>query len=78
MPILHNAKKALRSSARKATRNTQTRSRMRSAVADAAEKRTPETVAEAYSRIDRAVKKGVVHRNVAARLKSQVGKKKTK
>ena len=37
---------------------------------------TTETVAQAYSRIDRAAKKGVIHKNAAARLKSQVGKKK--
>lgn len=78
MPILHNAKKALRSSERKATRNTQTRSRMRSALLTAAEKTTPEALNEAYSRVDRAVKKGLIHKNAAARLKSQAGKKKTK
>lgn len=76
MPILHNAKKALRSSKRKAALNTQTRSRMRTALAAAQEKRSPETISEAYSRVDRAVKKGTIHRNAAARLKSQIGKKK--
>ncbi len=78
MPILNNAKKALRSSARKATRNTQTRSRMRNAVSAALQAVSPETVGEAYSRVDRAVKKGLVHKNTAARIKSKIGRKKTK
>ncbi len=76
MPILKNAKKALRSSKRKNAVNSKIRSRLKTGI-DAAKKATsPETVATAYSNIDRAVKKGLVHKNAAARLKSQVGKKK--
>jgi small subunit ribosomal protein S20 len=76
MPILKNAKKALRSSKRKTVINSNVRSQMKTAI-DAAKKSSgTETVATAYSRIDRAVKSGVIHRNAAARLKSQVGKKK--
>lgn len=78
MPILKNAKKALRSSKKKALRNNQTKSRLKTGVDAAKKKSSKETVAEAYRRIDRAAKKGVIHKNAAARLKSQLGKKKAK
>lgn len=76
MPILKNAKKALRSSKRKNAVNTIIKSQLKTAVDTSKKSATKETVATAYSRIDKAVKKGVIHRNAAARLKSQVGKKK--
>jgi small subunit ribosomal protein S20 len=76
MPILKNAKKALRSSSKKTLNNIKTKSRMKTAMDSAKGKSSTETVAQAYSRIDRAAKKGVIHKNAAARLKSQVGKKK--
>jgi small subunit ribosomal protein S20 len=76
MPILKNAKKALRSSKRKTVINNSTRSQMKTAIDAAKKSSAKESVATAYSRIDRAVKTGVIHRNAAARLKSQVGKKK--
>ena len=34
-----------------------------------------ETLSMAFSRIDRAAKRGIMHRNKAARLKSQLAKK---
>jgi small subunit ribosomal protein S20 len=78
MPILHNAKKALRSSKKKAANNSRTKSRMKTAVDAVGKKSSKESVAEAYRRIDRAAKRGVIHKNAAARLKSQIGKKKAK
>lgn len=75
MPILKNAKKALRSSQHKAEINTQTRSRMKTAVDAVKKAKSTETVAEAYSRIDRAAKAHLIHPNKAARLKSQLGRK---
>lgn len=74
MPILKNAKKALRSSKRKAVVNSRTRSKMRTAVAAVQTSATKETVSEAFSRIDRAVKKNLIHKNKAARMKSQVAR----
>lgn len=75
MPILKNAKKALRSSQAKAEVNTRTRSRMKTAIDAVKASKTAETVAEAYSRIDRSVKAGLIHANKAARLKHQIGRK---
>jgi len=74
MPILKNAKKALRASKRKALGNLQTKQQMRSSVKSANSSPSQETVSVAYSRIDRAVKRGIIHKNKAARLKSQVSR----
>jgi len=74
MPILKNAKKALRASKRKALGNLQTKQQMRSSVKSAKSSPSQETVSVAYSRIDRAVKRGIIHKNKAARLKSQVSR----
>lgn len=45
---------------------------LRQAVKAARKQPTVKTVALAYSRIDRAAKKGVIHKNKAARLKSKL------
>lgn len=74
MPILHNAKKALRVSKKKTTRNKVTKSRTKSAVDKVKKTPTMEFLAAAYSAIDKAVKKNIFHANRAARLKTQLSK----
>lgn len=74
MPILKNAKKALRVAKRKAALNQPVRSRLKSAV-DAI-KRAPsaDTMSTAFTAIDKAAKNNIIHWKKAARLKSQVSK----
>lgn len=74
MPILKNAKKALRVSKRKHALNTPIRSRVKSAVDSQKAKPSAEGLAAAFSAIDKAVKKNVLHWKKAARLKSQVSR----
>ena len=74
MPILKNAKKALRSSQRKALVNRRVRSRAATALKVVRKEPTLEGVKAAFSAIDRAVKSHMFHRNKAARLKSQISK----
>lgn len=74
MPILKNAKKALRSAKRKAGVNARVRSRMKTAVDAVKTSASTETVSQAFSRIDRAVKHNLIHKNKAGRLKSQLSK----
>ena len=74
MPILKNAKKALRSSKRKAVVNSRVRSRMKSAMDAVKTGASTESVSTAFSRIDRAVKHNLLHKNKAGRLKSQLSK----
>lgn len=74
MPILANAKKALRSSQRKAVFNQRVKSMVKTAVKTVKGEPNPKNLSEAFSNIDKAVKKNIFHRNKAARLKSQLSK----
>lgn len=75
MPITSSAKKALRVSNRRRTINQQVRSRMRSAIKSFLAQPSEEKLTEAFSRLDRAVKNNLIHRNKAARKKSQLAQK---
>ena len=66
MPISKSAKKALRSSEAKASRN-----RYRKALLKDALKKVS---AESISMVDKAAKWGIIHPNKADRLKSQIAK----
>jgi DNA-binding protein HU-beta len=74
MPILANAKKALRGSQRKAVYNLAVRSRAKSAVDALRKKPSMEALSAAYQAIDMAVKRNLYQANKAARLKSQLAK----
>ncbi len=74
MPILKNAKKALRNSARKAVVNSRVKSQMKTAIAAAKTAPGKEKLSAAYSSIDIAVKQNLIHHNKAARLKRQLSK----
>ena len=71
MPLLRSAKKALRSSRRKRQQNTRVENELKTAVSKA----TKETASVAYSKIDKAVKRGLIHKNKAAHMKSKIAKK---
>jgi len=75
MPILKNAKKALRVSKRKNIVNGRIRSRMKTAMDKVQKSPSKVNLALAFSAIDRAVKKNILHKNKAARLKSSLSKK---
>ena len=78
MANIKSAEKRIRTSAQKRARNRARVSRLRSAVkkygqTDAAKRK--EMVSATHSEIDRALAKGVIHRNAAARYKSRLAKK---
>lgn len=74
MPIIKSAKKRVRV-ARKATiRNKLTKRNLKSAVKAISSKGGSKSLREAESAIDKALKKHVIHKNKAARLKSQASK----
>ena len=73
-----SAVKRIRQNERRRVRNRAVRSHVRSALKEAraaqgAEQRT--SVAEAIRALDRAVTKGVIHRNTAARKKSALARR---
>jgi small subunit ribosomal protein S20 len=74
MPILDSAKKALRRDRRKKQYNNETRNKYRSALREARENPTKKNVQKAFSELDIAAKKNVIHKNKADRLKSRLTK----
>lgn len=72
MPITQSAKKALRKDQRRKLVNLRIKERVKTTIKKARAKKTKKGLALAYAAIDRAVKKGVLHRNKASRLKSQL------
>lgn len=80
MPIIKSAKKRVKVAHKATARNTKTKRTFRTAVKAfqaslTSGKNAPKTLSEAQSSIDKAVKKGVLHKNAAARKKSQLAKK---
>jgi small subunit ribosomal protein S20 len=74
MPILPNAKKALRVSKRKTTINSRVKSILKTMVDKVKKTPTAQNLSEAYSALDITVKTNLMHRNKAARVKSQLSK----
>ena len=75
MPNIASAKKNLRKSRAAAIRNRAQRSELRTALKKAkAGDATPEVRLQATKLLDRAARKGLIHRNAAARHKSSIAK----
>ena len=73
-----SAVKRIRQNERRRLRNRAVRSQVRSAVKDARAAQGPEqrtSIAEAIRALDKAVTKGVIHRNTAARKKSALARR---
>lgn len=75
MPIIKSAKKRVRTARKAAVRNSKTRRSLRSALKIFAKSPSAKSHSSAQSKLDTAVKKGVIHKNKAARLKSQAAKR---
>ena len=77
MANIKSAEKRIHKAAKSQARNRSVRSRLRTAVKEhrqqAGEKRA-ESLPMTYSEIDTALKKGVIHKNAAARYKSRLAK----
>jgi small subunit ribosomal protein S20 len=75
VPNIQSAKKDLRKSRAAAVRNRAQRSALRTAVKKAkVEASTTDVQLTAVSLLDRAARKGLIHRNTAARQKSKIAK----
>lgn len=71
MPITSSAKKALRRDIHRTQVNRKIRSQMKSVLDAVKANPDTKTVSQAYAVLDRAAKKNIIHKNKAARLKSQ-------
>ena len=74
MPVTKTAKRALRVAKRKETINKALTTRLEIATRVAKKSKKEEDLRKAISLIDRCAKKGIFHRNKAARMKSQLAK----
>lgn len=75
VPNIQSAKKGLRKSRAAALRNRAQRSALRTAVKKAkVESSSADVQLSAVSLLDRAARKGLIHRNTAARQKSKIAK----
>lgn len=74
MPVTKTAKRALRGSKNKTEINKTISRKLEIAVRAAKKAKDVKKVSEASSLADRAAKKNVIHKNKAARIKSQLSK----
>jgi small subunit ribosomal protein S20 len=72
MPIIRSAKKKVRQDKTKTQINKKIIESYKKAVKTAKKSPTKKNIQKAYSELDKAVKKNVIHKNKAARLKSSV------
>lgn len=72
MPIIKSAKKRVRVARKATVRNSKTKRSLRVSVKAFRSKATNESHASAQSAIDTAVKKGLIHKNKAARQKKRL------
>jgi len=75
MPIIKSAKKRVKTSNKAAIRNSKTKRSLKTALKAFTKSASNETHATAQSHLDKAVKKGIIHKNKAARLKKQAAAK---
>ncbi|MFA6005171.1 MAG: 30S ribosomal protein S20 [Patescibacteria group bacterium] len=75
MPNITSAKKKLRQDKKKRVLNSAYKKKYREAVTAFVAKGTKELLQKAFSLVDKSVKKGILHKNTAARLKSKLGKR---
>jgi len=75
MPISRSAKKSLRKSITNRKSNLTLKNKFKDTVKKFLAKPSPDKVREVQSMIDKAVKRGIIHKNKAARIKSQLSKK---
>lgn len=74
MPIIKSAKKRVRVAEKAAIRNSKTKRSLKTALKAFRAKATADTHAEAQSMLDTAAKKGLMHKNKAARMKAQLAR----
>lgn len=74
MPILKSSKKALRVSKRRKLENDKSKDSLNKTVKALRKNPTHDALKKVYSLLDRAAKKHLMHKNRAARLKSNFSK----
>ena len=71
---INSAVKRARQALKRRTARMAVKSKLRGTIKKAAAAKTGEQLPSAYSQIDKAAKKGVLHKNTAARMKSRLAR----
>jgi len=71
---INSAVKRARQAIKKRTARMAVKSKLRGTIKKATAVKSGEQLPKAYSQIDKAAKKGVLHKNTAARMKSRLAK----
>lgn len=74
MPVIKSAKKKLRADRKREPINEKIKSFIKKTLKKAETKPNPKTINEAFSIIDKGVKKNIIHKNKASRLKSKLSR----
>jgi ribosomal protein S20 len=74
MPVIKSAKKKLRQDIKREKVNNLLRRGFKTAIKEAQKSKTPEKIKKAVVLVDKAVKKNLIHKNKAARIKSSLSK----
>ncbi len=72
MPIIKSAKKRVKVAKKAAIRNSKTKRSLKTALKSFTRKPAADSHSKAQSELDKAVKKGIMHKNKAARVKKQL------
>lgn len=76
MPVIASSKKALRRDRRRTVVNRKIRQRVKLAMDELKEEKVAKkSLDQVYRVVDRAAKKGIMHKNKAARIKARAAKK---
>lgn len=75
MPLIKSAKKRVKTAKKATIRNSKTKRSLKSALNLFSKSPSAKTHGAAQSKLDKAVKKGIIHKNKAARLKKQAAAK---
>ena len=74
MPVTKQAKKKLRKDKKREEKNLKVKTEFKKTVKKTKSNPTPKSLTEANKVIDKAAKKGIIHKNKAARIKSRLAR----
>lgn len=77
MPVTKQAKKKLRKDRKREKENLKLKNHYKKTVKRTEKNVTPKSLSQASKVIDKAAKKGLIHKNKAARLKSRLSRSKS-
>ena len=74
MPVIKSAKKKLRADKKRESANKKMAAFINLVIKKAKKKPTPASIQIAFKAIDKGAKKGIIHKNKGARIKSKLSK----